>query len=109
MISSVDCKVSGMTCGNCALTITNYLNKQGAQNAVANPATGDVSFTISEDLNKDTILNGIENLGYPLIKETEGLDEITDSHSKEKKLFLVSLIFWIPLIAHMFISWSPIT
>jgi P-type Cu+ transporter len=108
MSSSVDCKVSGMTCGNCALTITNYLNKQGAQNAVANPATGDVSFTISDDLNKDAILNGIENLGYPLIKEDEGVHETTNLHSKEKILFLVSLIFWIPLIAHMFISWSPL-
>ena len=33
-----------MTCGNCALTISNYLSKKGASQISANASTGDVSF-----------------------------------------------------------------
>ena len=49
MGKSVQCKVDGMTCGNCALTVTTYLAKQGASNAVANASTGDVSFDIEDE------------------------------------------------------------
>ncbi len=106
MENTVERKVEGMTCGNCALTITTYLTKQGAKDAVANSATGDLSFTVDEKLNVDTLLNGIENLGYSIVKEEEGQEDAVHSHSKEKNLFLISLLFWIPLIAHMFFSWS---
>ncbi|MBK6330260.1 MAG: hypothetical protein IPF62_06955 [Bacteroidetes bacterium] len=63
MQQSIQCKVDGMTCGNCALTITNYLNKKGTD-AVPNASTGDVSFVIEEGLDVDSSLyGGIDNLG----------------------------------------------
>lgn len=103
MSQTIDCKVGGMTCGNCALTITNYLSRQGASHAVANPATGEVHFTISDEQDKNTLLMGIESLGYPIEKD----EEHTAHHqhaSMEKKLFLFCFILWIPLMAHMVFS-----
>jgi P-type Cu+ transporter len=105
MEKSVERKVGGMTCGNCALTITTYLKKQGATDAVANAATGDLSFTVTDESNIDTMLEGIKSLGYTIDEQTEG-SELTQGASLEKKLFLISLILWIPLIAHMFLNWT---
>ena len=38
--------VEGMTCSNCALTVNNYLQKQGAEQVKVNPITGEVSFGV---------------------------------------------------------------
>jgi len=94
-----------MTCGNCALTITTYLTKHGAKDAIANPATGNLSFTIDEKQDAETLLKGIEKLGYTVAYDEEEMRETAHSHATEKYLFLVSLILWIPLISHMFFDW----
>lgn len=105
MEKAIECKVDGMTCGNCAMSITNYLSKQGAKNAVANASTGDVTFTIVDESKLDLLYAGIEGLGFKVnLNPTDnGLTQ-----SKIKPLLLVSIIFWIPLMAHMFSSWSPL-
>ncbi len=106
MSNSVELKIGGMTCGNCALTITTYLTKQGAKDAVANSATGDVSFTIDDAIKEEKLVEGIENLGYTIEKETDDEHVHVHLHSKEKILFLTSLAFWIPLISHMFLKFT---
>lgn len=105
MSKAIECKVDGMTCGNCALTITTYLNKQGAKDAVANSATGDVSFTIEDNADENMLLDGIDQLGYTVVREVEGHESHHHNHIQEKTLFIISLILWFPLIAHMFVSW----
>lgn len=77
MSKSVQCKVDGMTCGNCALTVTTYLTKQGASNAVANASTGDVTFDIVDESMEHKLLDGINDLGYKVQKETHD-----DEHGK---------------------------
>lgn len=101
----IDCTVEGMTCGNCALSITNYLNKQGAKNPVANAATGKVSFTVLDETKVDTLKAGIEGLGFKIKSDAH---EHTHSNNKLKYFFLISFIFWLPLMAHMFIDWAPL-
>ncbi len=105
METAIECKVDGMTCGNCALTITNYLSKQGAKNAVANASTGDVSFTIEDETKVDSLFAGIEGLGYKIKADTHA-DEL--SHSSMKPLLITAILFWIPLMAHMFSNWAPL-
>ncbi len=105
METAIECKVDGMTCGNCALTITNYLSKQGAKNAVANASTGDVSFTIEDETKVDSLFAGIEGLGYKIKADTHA-DEL--SHSSMKPFLITSILFWIPLMAHMFSNWAPL-
>ena len=107
MGKSVQCKVDGMTCGNCALTVTTYLAKQGASNAVANASTGDVSFDIEDENIEFKLLNGIQDLGFKVVEETES-GELVKSHSKVKQYLLISLFFWVPLMLHMFINWAPL-
>ncbi len=107
MGKSVQCKVDGMTCGNCALTVTTYLAKQGASNAVANASTGDVSFDIEDENIESKLLNGIQDLGFKVVEETESGEQVK-SHSKVKQYLLISLFFWVPLMLHMFINWAPL-
>jgi Cu+-exporting ATPase len=107
MSKSVQCKVDGMTCGNCALTITTYLKKHGASNAVANASTGDLSFDIDDENIESKLLEGIHDLGFKVQEENkEG--ELAKSHSKVKQYLLISFLFWVPLMLHMFIDWTPL-
>ena len=91
MSKSVQCKVDGMTCGNCALTITTYLTKHGASNAVANASTGDLSFDIDDENIESKLLEGIHDLGFKVQEENkEG--ELAKSHSKVKRYLLISFL-----------------
>jgi len=59
-MEKVEWKVEGMDCTNCALTINQYLNKQGLKNVKVNFIGGDVSFEMNEQLTKETVAKGIE-------------------------------------------------
>ena len=102
METPVQCKLDGMTCGNCALTVTNYLKSQGARDAVANAGTGDVSFVIDDATRVEALYQGIEQLGYKVVRDAEGSSE---GSGLLKKLLLVSILFWVPLMAHMVLPW----
>ncbi|MEN9340358.1 MAG: hypothetical protein RIQ62_1670 [Bacteroidota bacterium] len=102
METNIECKVSGMTCGNCALTVTNTLKKLGATNAVANAATGDVSFTLVDNTNTDTFFRGIEELGYTVLRNEEENNKYR-AHHKVRNLFLIAAVLWLPLMLHMFL------
>jgi P-type Cu+ transporter len=100
--------VEGMTCGNCALSITKLLEKKGATQVMANAASGDVSFSLPEQENVDTYLNAIESLGYHVVRDEEGTTAQSHPHNHTD---VTSLLLWIcvaltiPLLAHMFVSW----
>jgi len=103
MNTPVETQVDGMTCGNCALIITNYLSKAGIEDAVANPVTGKLSFSVNDPERLAEIYAGIEKLGYK-IKKAEG-DTSSASFFTLRKMWLVSMLCWLPLMAHMFTSW----
>lgn len=102
MLKIVDCKVEGMTCGNCALTISNYLKKKGAEDIIANPATGNVHFSLPENIKQEDILNGITQLGYPVVKDVNDTNQYTN---RLKTYWIISIICWVPAMMHMFVSW----
>lgn len=102
MQNAIQCKVEGMTCGNCALTISNFLNKKGAREVVANASTGDVSFVVENLEEIDVLYDGIDDLGFKVMRNKE---EAAHTHSSVKIFLWISIIFWIPLMAHMFLSW----
>lgn len=98
-----------MTCGNCALTIQKHLEKQGATDIVTNPTTGEVRFTPKEDGQEESLFLSLKKLGYP----TQTAEALTTQHlnqkpSKKKIYLTISLLCWLPLIAHMFINWAPL-
>jgi Cu+-exporting ATPase len=107
---SYSCEVAGMTCGNCALTVSKYLSKQGLKNISANAATGAVHFSADKEVDLNRIYQGIKGLGYQVIEKKEGDADRHDQnhhnhpgHNKLNFLLLVSALFTIPLLWHMFL------
>ena len=69
-MEKVQWKVEGMTCVNCALTINQYLQKEGVKNINVSPIDGDVSFELNGVTTKQKIANGIASLGYTCLLYT---------------------------------------
>lgn len=100
--------VEGMTCGNCALTISRLLEKKGAKNISANAASGEVSFTIVEETPVENMYSAIDDLGYKVVRESDaaaGNVSVKEHTDKTTIYLIISAIFTLPLLAHMFTKW----
>lgn len=109
-MKTVNWKVEGMTCSNCALTIHKYLEKEGMADVKVSLASGDVSFGLNGgNIPSQQIAKGIESLGYT-VHDEEGT--ITPSKKKflsnHKQRFLFCLLFTAPLMLHMLDKWVNI-
>lgn len=106
----VNWKVEGMTCANCALTISQYLNKEGLQNIKVNPVSGEVSFELSDATKKDKLTKGIDALGYKVL-QTNG-DHPSNANAptinRYIRYVLLTLPFTLILMLHMFEKWIHI-
>jgi len=102
-------KVEGMSCSNCALTIGNYLKKEGLQNVKVNLIGGDVSFDINNSIHEPDIIKGIESLGYHVhTGETNITARPNRFLQNHLQRFLFCLIFALPLMLHMLDKWVHI-
>ncbi len=101
-METVNWKVEGMTCSNCALTISKYLKNQGLEHVKVNPIDGDVSFATEKEIKPDTIAKGIEGLGYKVL-HSEAAQGITGKQPMNRFLryFLICLPFTLVLMLHM--------
>lgn len=100
--------VKGMTCGNCALTISKVLEKKGASNIAANAASGEVSFTLVEDTDVSTVYDAIDDLGYEVVRgDSDDLtgDHVHDQTDNSNLLMIICAVLTVPLLLHMFVSW----
>jgi Cu+-exporting ATPase len=108
-METVNWKVEGMTCSNCALTISKYLQHQGVKNIKVNPIDGDVSFETTEERNPGKLQKGIEDLGYKVVEhdhDHHGHEHGSkDGMSKFLLYFLICLPFTLVLMLHMFEGW----
>src|SRR5690349_6434972 len=101
-MEKVQWKVEGMHCANCALTINQYLQKQGAQNITVNPIDGDLSFELNGEGTKQQLAKGIESLGYKVdAAENEGVKSKKPFLSNNLERFWFCLPFTLVLILHM--------
>ena len=105
MSKSYSTIVEGMTCGNCALTISKLLERKGATNISANAASGEVNFTTPETVDVDRIYDSIDDMGYHVMRAEAGEGEIAHGHDNSTTYLVVCAIFTIPLLLHMFVSW----
>jgi P-type Cu+ transporter len=103
-------KVEGMTCSNCSLTVTKYLEKEGNRNVKVNLLNGDVIFEKGGDRDLDKVIKGIEELGYTVKTDN------TDTSRPKKRLFknhlqrlLFCAVFTLPLMLHMLDRWIHIS
>ncbi|PZF75027.1 heavy metal translocating P-type ATPase [Taibaiella soli] len=103
-------RIEGMTCGNCALTVSKLLEKKGMTNISVNAVSGDANFTAAGDTDVVKIYDAIDGLGYHVIRDTDEADIHAGHHHHQSKhndntLLLICAAFTIPLLLHMFISW----
>jgi P-type Cu+ transporter len=103
-------KVEGMTCSNCSLTVTKYLEKEGNRNVKVNLLSGDVIFEKAGDKNLDQVIKGIEELGYT-VKTDNGSGSIRPKKrllENHLQRFLFCALFTLPLMMHMLDRWVHI-
>ena len=64
---SVELNVSGMTCGHCAASVTEEINKIGGVSDVAvDVPTGAVTVTSDAELSESAVRAAVEEAGYEL-------------------------------------------
>jgi len=101
-METIKWKIEGMTCSNCALTISNFLQKEGLKNVRVNPIDGQVSFDVDgKPLNETAVSKGIEALGYRVVKEEEQQTIPQVKRNPHLQRFLFCLPFTIVLMLHM--------
>ncbi len=94
--------IEGMTCSNCALTVSKFLEKKGMHDIRVNPISGEVRFDKTGDATTDTLVSGIEDLGYSVASlGTATTVKKAPLLGNHKKRFLFCLIFTLPLMLHM--------
>jgi P-type Cu+ transporter len=102
-METVQWKVEGMTCANCALTIRKYLENQGQTNVKVNPIDGDVSFELVETAAPEKLIKGIQGLGYYVKPEGEQTAKISRPFLyNHLRRFFFCLPFTLVLMLHMF-------
>jgi Cu+-exporting ATPase len=106
-VRRIDLPVVGMTCANCANTVTRTLNKKvpGVVTASVNFGTETATVEYNPSLTSpQDMAEAVRKAGYELILPTEGGDETdTEQIARDRELrnqrifFIVGLIFTIPL------------
>jgi Cu+-exporting ATPase len=103
-METVQWKVDGMDCANCALTIHKYLEKQGLHNVKVNYATGEVLFDMNGTSTKDSLAKGIHALGYTVSSE---MTAPTNSKQKFFKTHLQRFLFCLPFTLVLVLPMIP--
>jgi Cu+-exporting ATPase len=98
-MESVQWKVDGMSCTNCALSIHKYLETSGIEAPKVSFMDGEVQFDMPQEINKETIIKGIQKLGYKVRGQEEKQFKKWLDNNKERALF--SFVFALPLVIHM--------
>ncbi|MBS1597462.1 MAG: cadmium-translocating P-type ATPase [Bacteroidetes bacterium] len=104
-METINWKVEGMTCSNCALTINKYLEKKGMQHVKVSFAGGDVSFETKEDSATQELKKGIEDLGYKVVDDSVANTKTARPLNKFLRYLLICLPFTLILMLHMFNGW----
>ncbi|HMO31755.1 MAG TPA: cation-translocating P-type ATPase [Lacibacter sp.] len=106
-METINWKVEGMTCANCALTISRYLEKEGKQQVKVNPVNGEVIFeTVTGGADLQHLQKGIRELGYDVVQEGTGKEqEAKEPMNKFLKYVLLTAPFTLLLLLHMFHGW----
>lgn len=104
-MENVEWKVEGMTCSNCALSVTKLLQKEGMENVKVNPINGEVSFS-NPGKEKELLIKGISSLGYKVANEHQHSHEESSKFFKSiKSRFFFCLPFTLILMLHMLHPW----
>jgi len=106
-METVDWKVKGMNCTNCALSIRKYLEEKGQQDVNVSFIGGNIHFKYNNSPSKESLIDGIAGLGYQVIP-----DHLSPAPPEKKSFFrfgfkthlqrfLFCLPFALTLMLHM--------
>ncbi len=105
-IKTIQLKVEGMHCTNCALGVRKTLEKDGFSNINADFANNEVSFNIAEGQQVDKAIGLIRSLGYHVETGTANGDVGRKGLSAIEKKFWFTAFFTVPLLLAMFLPWD---
>lgn len=104
-MQKVELKVEGMTCSNCALSVTKYLQKQEFSDVRVSPISGAVSFQSANGISMKEVEKGIASLGYAVVDDNGSPDNNKKPSGgflkTSKSRFLFTLPFTLVLLMHM--------
>ncbi len=98
-MESVQWKVDGMSCTNCALSIHKYLQASGITEPKVSFMEGEVQFEMPSEIKKETLIKGIQKLGYKVRGQEEKQTKKWLDNNRDRALF--SFLFTAPLVLHM--------
>ncbi|MEP6712180.1 MAG: cation-translocating P-type ATPase [Ferruginibacter sp.] len=107
-MEKIEWDVAGMTCSNCALSVSKFLQKEGMQDVKVSPIDGAVSFTKNENTPISKLKEGIKTLGYSVVDSDTTMQPKQSFLSNTKKRFLFCLPFTLVLMLHMLHKWLPL-
>lgn len=101
---TMELKVSGMTCSNCALGIQKALEKDGVKNIFVDFASGTVRYG-GDDIpgQAENVIKRIESLGFAVSDAPSGEIKAQKGLSPLEWKFYISAFFAIPLMMAMFL------
>lgn len=90
---SVELKIDGMDCAQCAVGISRFLEKKGLEDVSVDFQTGEAQFVMDQKkISLEEIKKGIQRLGYSV--RNDGLDRFADTSLK----LWICLLFTTPLL-----------
>ncbi len=103
MDTNITLHVEGMDCASCAMGITKNLQKNGMENVFVDYATGEATFLLKDKSKLQTIIDGIQGIGYKVV-DSKYREEQEGKLSPIEKRFYFTLPFTVVLFfGHMFL------
>ena len=98
-------EVNGMTCVNCAQSVSRSLEKDGAENVEVNFVTKEAAFNVTDPSRIPDMIAHIEALGYRAgqPEHTGTHDHSHHEHSHLARPFWICAGLSLPLVLHMFL------
>jgi P-type Cu+ transporter len=95
--------VEGMTCSNCALGVTRFLEKKGLKDVRVDFSTGEVAFEEVSPSEIPEVVSGIRKLGYTVVSGDQEMNASVSGSflSSLEFRFFVCTVLTIPLLLHM--------
>lgn len=93
-------EIEGMSCNNCAATITKFLQHEGFQDVDVDFTSGTARFRSTKPLNPAALSTGISKLGYR-VKSTDAAIKHVDHEKRLLTMLVISAICTAPLLLHM--------
>ena len=91
--NQIELNVEGMTCSNCALSITRYLERKCMESVDVNFSTSEVTFKVKDKKILPDIIKGIEGIGYKVLTEDDHSHAGSTLMGIERKFYISLILF----------------